>query len=80
MKVWNPVTEKCDTPDCPCEGCCDFNCCDELDYFMHKAFEEFYSDQYFGSFEAYYSDWYSDFAAWWKGTDQHHPVPVAHPL
>ena len=28
--------------ECPCLGCCDFNCCDELDYFMHQAFNEVY--------------------------------------
>ena len=39
--TYNPDTEQCDVedlPPCPCEGCCDFNCCDELDYFMHRAF------------------------------------------
>lgn len=43
--TWDPVTRQC-IPQCPCEGCCDFNCCDELDYFMHKAFEEYYSQDY----------------------------------
>jgi len=56
---------------CPCEGCCDYNCCDELDYFLHKAFEEMYSDQY-TSFETFYDDWFADFYSWWYNGDLHY--------
>ena len=45
---------------CPCEGCCDFNCCDEVDYFMHKAFFEYYHDSY-ANFTAFYDDFYGEF-------------------
>ena len=50
----------CDRTICPCEGCCDFNCCDELDYFMHVAFKEAYSDsatgigKHYGSYEDFF--------------------------
>jgi len=64
---YNPVTGQCEKP-CPCEGCCDYNCCDELDYFLHKAFEEMYSDQY-GNFDSFYADWYADFYTWWYSGD-----------
>ena len=50
---------------CPCEGCCDFNCCDELDFFMHRAYHDYYSKEY-GAFEDYYEQWYQDFYHWWK--------------
>lgn len=57
---------------CPCEGCCDFNCCDELDYFMHVAYAEAYSNgvhgdiQPYGSYEEFFNDWYGEFYAWWN--------------
>jgi len=55
---------QCDRSVCPCEGCCDFNCCDELDYFMHVAFQEAYATdasgvgQHFGSYEEFFNAWY----------------------
>ena len=58
-------------PPCPCEGCCDYNCCDELDYFLHKAFEEMYVDQY-SNFDSFYADWYADFYTWWYNGDLKH--------
>jgi len=56
---------------CPCEGCCDFNCCDELDYFMHVAYAEAYSNSpsgvhHYGSYEAFFNDWYEEFYTWWN--------------
>jgi len=65
---WNDVTKTCDEK-CPCEGCCDYNCCDELDYFLHKAFEEMYSDSYSGDFDSFYADWFGDFYTWWYNGD-----------
>ena len=65
---WNPTTESCDEK-CPCEGCCDYNCCDELDYFLHKAFEEMYSDSYGNDFDSFYADWFGDFYTWWYNGD-----------
>jgi hypothetical protein len=64
---YNPVDGQCHPP-CPCEGCCDYNCCDELDYFLHKAFEEMYVDQY-SDFESFYAEWYADFYTWWYNGD-----------
>ena len=49
---------------CPCEGCCDFNCCDELDFFMHKAYYDYYNTQ-FGTFMEFYNQWYDEFYRWW---------------
>ena len=43
--IFNPAYGYCEVTEyepCPCEGCCDFNCCDELDYFLHRAFYEYY--------------------------------------
>lgn len=58
--------------ECPCEGCCDYNCCDELDYFLHKAFEEMYSSDYNGDFKSFYNDWFNDFYSWWYNGDLKH--------
>ena len=59
--TYNPTTGTCEITEyepCPCEGCCDFNCCDELDYFLHKAFYEYYQGPYAGNFNAFYDDMY----------------------
>ena len=62
----------CTIASCPCEGCCDFNCCDELDYFMHVAYAQAYSNSasgvttHYGTYEAFFDDWYSEFYAWWN--------------
>jgi hypothetical protein len=71
MDTWDPVTHTC-KPPCPCEGCCDFNCCDELDYFMHRAYEEHYQfEDNLGSFEDFYASWYTEFYTWWNtGVEQ----------
>jgi hypothetical protein len=61
--TYDPSKGICETV-CPCEGCCDYNCCDELDYFLHKAYEEMYSLEY-TSFDDFYNDWYADFYKWW---------------
>ena len=55
---------KVELEPCPCDGCCEFNCCDELDFFMHKAFYDYYNTQY-DSFMAFYNDWYDEFYRWW---------------
>ena len=65
--VFDPVTLIC-KEDCPCEGCCDYNCCDELDFFLHKAYEEMYSSEY-GSFLEFYNNWYHEFYSWWYTGD-----------
>jgi hypothetical protein len=62
---WDTDTKTC-IPPCPCEGCCDFNCCDELDFFLHKAFDDHYHTHY-AKFDAFYADWYHDFYHWWVG-------------
>lgn len=59
---WNSETETCET--CDCSECCDFSCCDELDYFIHRAYDEMYSSEY-ATFDEYYADWYADFYNWW---------------
>jgi len=62
---WDADTETC-IPPCPCEGCCDFNCCDELDYFLHTAYDDHYSQTgEFADFEEFYAHWYTDFYHWW---------------
>lgn len=66
--TFNPITGTCDVTEyepCPCEGCCDFNCCDELDFFMHKAFIEHYHSEYHEDFLEFYDAWYRSFYAWW---------------
>lgn len=50
--------------ECGCTECCDFNCCDELDYFLHRTYETQFKDQY-DSFEQYYEDWFEEFHHWW---------------
>ena len=61
------MTRVCDQiQQCPCDGCCDFNCCDELDYFMKRAYYDVYNDTY-GTFEAFYDSWYEDFYDWYFG-------------
>ena len=64
---YNPLNGQCEEP-CPCPGCCDYNCCDELDYFLHKAYEQMYHEQY-TSFDSFYQDWYNDFYNWWYTGD-----------
>lgn len=43
-----------------------------MDYFMHKAFEDVYSQEY-DSFDEYYGTWYASFYDWWT-----HGQHVAH--
>lgn len=51
---------------CPCTGCCDFNCCDELDYFMHRAYSESYTDdENYINYADFFAEWYDDFYEWW---------------
>ena len=51
---------------CPCEGCCDYDCCDQVDYFMHRAYAEVYQyEADYPSYTAFYNDWYNDFYNWW---------------
>ena len=70
--IWDPIEKKC-IDKCACEKCCEFNCCDELDYFMHKAFEEFYVTQY-NSFSDYYAEWYNNFYEWWVASAPHSSI------
>ena len=76
---WDADARKCvettDEPECECEGCCDFDCCDELDYFLHKAYHEMYSNEY-NSYEEYYDDWYDEFKAWWYGEGSEAEVEI----
>ena len=64
--TFNPETNTCKVEllPCPCEGCCDFNCCDELDFFMHRAFYDYYNQEY-PNFMAFYKEWYTEFYSWW---------------
>ena len=65
---WNPSTRECEDSrePCPCEGCCDFNCCDELEYFMHRAYEESYKHmEGYSTYMTFYEKWYEDFYLWW---------------
>jgi len=78
--TFNPITHVCEiiqTPLCPCDGCCDFNCCDELDYFMHKAWYEHYSttDDY-TDFMDFYDAWFAEFYSWWHSAPEGYEVPV----
>jgi hypothetical protein len=65
----------CEPKECPCVGCCDFNCCDELDYFMHVAFNEAYSKSATGvvtypEYKDFFNAWYKDFYHWWNPEDK----------
>ena len=75
--VFNELTGECtlkvELEPCPCEGCCEFNCCDELDFFMHKAFYDYYNE-HFTTFLEFYEAWYAEFYAWWTS-----PVVEAEP-
>lgn len=64
---FDKATNTC-KPPCPCEGCCDYDCCDELDFFLHKAYAEMYAGEY-STFEDFYNDWFQDFYKWWYNGD-----------
>ena len=54
--MYDPATNSCDVNVCPCEGCCDFNCCDEVDYFMHRMWYETYSlSGHYADYEDFYN-------------------------
>ena len=62
--TFDDVTKTC-IQKCPCEGCCGFNCCDQVDFFMHRAYEEIYHQKY-ATYAAFYLEWQSAFEEWWS--------------